>query len=452
MKIFNRKNSQHVVNFNEDPGDAEFYLSRLPEITFAEDNDEPTITIPAFQLGEKVHDGFGRTHEISLDFAEKLKANFDKKIRGIDILTDWEHGTDVAKGKAASGQIVDMIVDKTKNQMLYSIKLTKEAVDDLKNKRYRYFSPSWLPTWKHNNTGEDFEMVPNGGGFTNRPIQKTLPAINFAEVTTEDDVELKLDDHGAVVLEARPDEREPGTSGQPENEDPTHLPGQNPGFPPPPQGPPAGEEPNSEVKMDPEQLKKLNEMFGLGADAKPEDLIEKANETLATAKKVSLAEDHVAKQVAFAEAYPEQHDWIVKKQKEERERKAVEFAENFTVKLNGRTYVPSSEVQEKLRETHLKLAEGEVAFAELQEVIAEAHASDLVELGERGTASDGPDGDVSVMSYEDAGTQFAELAREEVSTAKKENEEISLSEGLNRAAAKHPELAKKYFDSYEIQS
>src|SRR3954447_19731346 len=83
-----------VVNFADDnPGDTQFYLYRLPEIEFAEtDADETTITIPAFQLGETVHDNLGNPHEISEEFAEALKENFDKKIRGIDILTDWEHG------------------------------------------------------------------------------------------------------------------------------------------------------------------------------------------------------------------------------------------------------------------------------------------------------------------------------------------------------------------------
>lgn len=200
--------------------------------------------------------------------------------------------------------------------------------------------------------------------------------------------------------------------------------------------------------MDPEQLKKLNEMFGLGADAKPEELIAKADEALTKAKTVEMAESQVQKQIAFAEAYPEQHAWILAKQKEERENKATEFAENFTIKLNNRTYVPPVEVREKLRETFLKHSEGEVQFSELQTAIAEAHASDLVELGERGTSSsqDG-DNEVAVMSYEDAGVKFAELTREEM----KENDKLTQREAMSIVAEKNPQLAQKYYESFEVR-
>jgi hypothetical protein len=56
------------------------------------------------------------------------------------------------------------------------------------------------------------------------------------------------------------------------------------------------------------------------------------------------------------------------------------------------------------------------------------------------------------MSYEQAGVQFAEFATEEILAAKKEKEDIDFAEGMRRAEAKHPEVAKRYYESIETNA
>jgi Mu-like prophage I protein len=120
------------------------------------------------------------THEKLNDFVKNFKDN----VRGIEIVTDYEHGKDTAKGSRASGTVVDMVVDGDK--LKYQVAFTDQAKQEIKNGEWKYFSADWLDKYVHED-GSEYSNVILGGGLTNKPVAKGLSQlpVNFSELFDE---------------------------------------------------------------------------------------------------------------------------------------------------------------------------------------------------------------------------------------------------------------------------
>jgi hypothetical protein len=122
---------------------------------------------------------------ITYDKLKRFVQNFNSRVRGQDIATDFNHGMDRAKGNQASGWFKELAIkphsqDPTLPSLFARIELTDDARKELGEKKWRYFSLEWEDLWTDNN-GKEWQDVITGGGFTNRPVAKNMMPINFSE-------------------------------------------------------------------------------------------------------------------------------------------------------------------------------------------------------------------------------------------------------------------------------
>jgi hypothetical protein len=124
---------------------------------------------------------------------EKLRnfeKNFHERVRGIDILSDFDHGMDRSKGNRASGSFKDVAVKPREDgtpTLFVGIEPTPTALAEVKDGEWKYFSLEWEDEWRNEETGDTHNDVITGGGFTNKPIAKGMAPINFSEVFEERD-------------------------------------------------------------------------------------------------------------------------------------------------------------------------------------------------------------------------------------------------------------------------
>ena len=115
----------------------------------------------------------------------RMIQNFNTRVRGQDIATDFDHGMDRAKGNQASGWYREFALrpssqDPTQPSLFARIELTNDAAQELKDKKWRYFSLEWLDDWQDNNGDTHYDVV-TGGAFTNKPVAKNIMPVNFSE-------------------------------------------------------------------------------------------------------------------------------------------------------------------------------------------------------------------------------------------------------------------------------
>lgn len=123
--------------------------------------------------------------EVTKDKIARMIQNFNKRVRGQDIATDFDHGMDRAKGNMASGWFREFAMkpssdDPTQASLFARIELTSDAAKEIKDKKWRYFSLEWMDDWLDNNGIKHFDVI-TGGAFTNKPVAKNILPINFSE-------------------------------------------------------------------------------------------------------------------------------------------------------------------------------------------------------------------------------------------------------------------------------
>lgn len=123
--------------------------------------------------------------EISRDKLERFVKNFNTRVRGQDVATDFDHGMDRAKGNQASGWYRELTIrpstdDPTQMSLFARVALTEDASKELKDRKWRYFSLEWEDEWL-DNQGRLWNDVVTGGGFTNKPVAKNVMPVNFSE-------------------------------------------------------------------------------------------------------------------------------------------------------------------------------------------------------------------------------------------------------------------------------
>jgi phage I-like protein len=150
----------------------------LSKVTLSDTATGAASWVHALPVGEYQHPLHGK-----LDFSPTklaaLAASVKNKTRGIVPDIDYDHKEDPAKGRQAAGWADDAEV---RNDGLYlHVDWTPDAVADIKNKKYRYFSAEFTDTWT-DPTGKVHQDVLMGGGLTNRPFMKNLMPVNLSEL------------------------------------------------------------------------------------------------------------------------------------------------------------------------------------------------------------------------------------------------------------------------------
>jgi Mu-like prophage I protein len=108
-----------------------------------------------------------------------------ERYTGIDPDIDYEH-KDGSEGGKAAGWVkaaeARLDLENEDERGLYvQIEWTPRAIEALKNKEYKYFSPELATEWRHPKNGTIFKDVFFGGALTNRPFLKDLAPLNFSE-------------------------------------------------------------------------------------------------------------------------------------------------------------------------------------------------------------------------------------------------------------------------------
>ena len=123
---------------------------------------------------------------VTTDKLNRMIANFNAGVRGQDIATDFEHGSDTAKGKQASGwykkfEIRPSTDDPEQQSLWAEVEFTDDAKKEIAEKKWKYWSLEWDDEYHVNDSGEVVQDVIIGGGLTNRPVAKRTMPINFSE-------------------------------------------------------------------------------------------------------------------------------------------------------------------------------------------------------------------------------------------------------------------------------
>jgi Mu-like prophage I protein len=371
------------------------------------------------------HPQFGET-TIDAEVASMMKDNFDKKVRGTDIVFDYEHGMDPAKGTKASGWYKDLEI--RDNGLWGLIEFTEEAKKEIADNQWRYISGQHYDRWEHPHTKEEYDYVLSGGTLTNKPWVKGMAPLNFSELYEEKGGSNMPPD--VVDEHADQEHAEPGTGSPPtprtdeRNDDNAADTGSRRDTPP-------IEQPNIDAR--------LREILGLGDDA---DIIKAVTEMHTEVKPLREAAKNHSEAKSFAEAYPEQARELAEARNERMENRARAFSEQFTNILDdqgkptGKGY--PAVVVEKLKDVHKKFSEGTANVNDFTEVLELVGRTGLVDFTEHGSSST----NAFTRDDGDNAKAFAEAVAQ-IQT----NDKLDYEAAVNMAIERHPQL----FDAYRQQ-
>jgi phage I-like protein len=167
------------------------YWTELSGLQFEEANPDSSW-IQAFPVGEYKHPLYGKI-KMTVERARKMALNVIQKVRGVDLAIDFAHNS----GGEAAGWVKSAEA-RTDGLWLF-VEWTRDAADQIRAGKWRYFSPEFVDAWIHPQTGVKHTDVLLGGGLTNRPFLKNILPVNLSEVMG--DQSLPLDKGGEVVEE-----------------------------------------------------------------------------------------------------------------------------------------------------------------------------------------------------------------------------------------------------------
>lgn len=142
--------------------------------------------VQVLRVGAFNHPKYGE-FEITRQTLAEMKANFDARVRGVDIAFDYFHESD----KEASGWPTELFLSDDKCELWAVMDWTPKAKRMLAERELRYFSPDFAFQWEDPETGVVYNNVLFGGGLTNRPFVKDMSPIVASEIKGENEMELK---------------------------------------------------------------------------------------------------------------------------------------------------------------------------------------------------------------------------------------------------------------------
>jgi len=139
------------------------------------------------------HDRYGKV-DITRKMFDEMKANFESKVRGIDLMIDYAHDSErEAAGWIKGLEIVENL-ELGEDQLWAIVDWTPTGRRTLSDKEFAYLSADFDPAYKDNeNPTKTFGTVLLGAGLTNRPvIKKMQPAIQLSEYSQTNNKESKM--------------------------------------------------------------------------------------------------------------------------------------------------------------------------------------------------------------------------------------------------------------------
>lgn len=430
-------------------------------------------------FGRWSHPTFGVT-TMTVDKAHKMVKNFNDNVRGIDIMTDYEHGQDPAKGTKASGQILKAEVRGTGLWTL--VQFTANAAKEIRDGEWKYWSPSFHERWTNPMDDTEHEAVIEGGALTNKPWIKGMVPLNFSEyvddtdpnllhfrINTEGDedvIEVKVgDDEWRVATTdecADLEHSEPGTgSPPPPRTDEDDRSGDRDGSgsrrptpPPPPEGYPENHsEEGSVVKLKKEVVEVLGITPGTDGEVGETVVEEKVLAMFSELKPLKEAEATRNREKSFEAQFPVEFAEMQRGRNERLTRESKQFSEKFARLTVGEgdeakksTRGLSALALDQIAEAHKAFSEGDSEaglklFSESLTTITSDKG--IVDYGESGSSREGETNNVVPAEALAIKKQFAELAQVQIAEAGGADK-MSWGDAVAAASRKNPELAKAY--------
>lgn len=391
---------------------------------------------------------------VTTEKLERMVTNLKGNVRGQEIATDYEHGRDPSKGIKASGWIRDAKVDKGASgieSLWLAVEPTPNALTEIKNKEWRYFSLEWEDEWKHPETQKTHKDVITGGGFTNRPVAKGMMPINFSEVVAAEP---------EIIAEMAPDYFDEVA---PEEH---HNPGDDPDpninrddsadsksrIDTPPEGEDGSTPSRSDTVTNNEggdntvNEQELRELLGIGNDVDINSTIGDLKTKAATLDGLKSQTDEVK---AFAENYPDQ----AKELSELRELRLTDEARRFSEEVAGMRFSEgvgddkkdstkglSSLAIEEIRKTARKFSDGTANIDDFKSSITAVMENGVVDYGQKGSSAVRENADEVPTDFREARRLFAE----KVAEIQANDTEGDFDKAINIAAGRFPKLAEAY--------
>jgi len=140
--------------------------------------------VQLYPYGSWTHPLFSDT-TIDRSVADTLVKNFDDRVMGRDIVVEYDHGLDKAKGGKAAGKVVKQ---EARDDGLYGlVEFNDVAKQEIDNGEWHYMSNSHWDTWTNPQTQQTHEFVPENPSLTNRPYVRGMSPINFSEVVIDNE-------------------------------------------------------------------------------------------------------------------------------------------------------------------------------------------------------------------------------------------------------------------------
>lgn len=377
-----------------------------------DDTENPNVKwVQAWRYSTWKHPVYGDI-KVTPQLVQQFKEHLDSNTLGQEILVNYDHYMDPAKGRKSAGRVVD--IEAREDGGWYKVEFTQEAIQEINDKQWRYLSPEYgdiLDTEK----GESFENVPLALALTNQPFFKNMAPMNFSEFFTEVD--------------------------------------------------------KQEDEVMPEWLKKLFTDLGVEIkdDASDEDNAKKFSEAITALKTKAETEDGgddtdtgdegdegtgTEEQKSFSEMFPEVAQELAELRKVKIASEANEFARQFSeftitekIKDSDGNEVEkkikkgiSPAAQDELAKLHLAFSEGKATPDMVGQVLGTVMASGVVEFGERGSSADNA---VPPGTSKEAAVQLRDRAKQLIEEAGGKSK-MSFGDALAKAAAESPEFAAAY--------
>jgi hypothetical protein len=375
---------------------------------------------------------------------------------------------DRAKGNKASGWYRDFKVAPSSNDpsqfSLYAqVELTDEAKRELADNQWKYFSLEWDDLYKDSSTGNEFQDVITGGGFTNRPIAKKTMPINFSEMVSDEvkeAYEVLTKEGFTITAESKEWEHsEPGTGSPPEPrlddesgmDDPAIESGSRRDSPPIVKELEANNKGGDSV-LTKEQIDELYKIAGVDPPAETDEEADHSELVTAISTKFSetASKELTPEEKRFSEDYPVQWAEMQRLTGESREREGKQFSESVATvkrpdgdKLVKTGHGLSALAMESVAETHRKFAEGNGTVSDFEDAIHAIVDGGIVEFGETGSNHQPEPMKLNTTTAEGV-SQARKLFAEKITEIQLEGDGMSFNEALNEAAKRYPELADAY--------
>ncbi len=366
-------------------------LGYLVDLRTVELADSGPTWIQALPLGTYQHPVHGKI-EVTPERVQRFAANVKNNVRETELDIDYDHKI---QRTDAAGWVKDAEARPT--GLWIAVEWTKEALQKLKDKAYRYFSPEFSDDWEHPKTKQTYKDVLFGGGLTNRPFLKDILPINLSEIIENNNGGNVVDPKKVRKLLGLPDDATDEQVQAKIDEGITKL-----------EQPEPVVEPKVEVEPKPDEvmaseLKKLAETSPALATAL--NAVLEQNKTLTE----TVGKLETANQLS-----------------------------NVNLKLNelskGKQFAVAPAVQDKIRDAALAPT-ADKFFAVLGELVN----GGLVELGERNGANPTHESN-AVKSF-----------TEKVDAAIKANDKLSYVDAVEAVASENPDLFRQYRDETYIQ-